>query len=157
MRHDDIHLVRRTSMQPETLTIQCELREIERACAFAARFCETRAVGHGQARSLVLILEELVTNTVKHGKCAPGSAISVTLERTPAGIEIGYRDHGVPFDPNKDVPAPNFARTLTRRPPGGLGWHLIKFYCSRLDYRRDHDTNLLALSVPISRDGVAPR
>lgn len=144
-------------MQPETLTIQCELREIERACSFAARFCNTWGVGHGHAHTFVLILEELITNTVKHGHSAAGSPITVTLERTPAGIEIGYRDHGVPFDPNNDVPAPNFSLTLTRRPTGGLGWHLIKFYCSRLDYRRDGHTNLLALSVPIDRDGASPR
>jgi len=145
------------SMQPETLTIQGELREIERACSFAARFCHARGISPVHARTLVLILEELITNTVKHGKLAAGSPITVTLQRSPAGIEIGYRDHGVPFDPNHDVPAPDFSLTLSRRPTGGLGWHLIKFYCSRLDYRRDGPTNLLALCVPLDRDGAAPR
>lgn len=144
-------------MQPETLTIQCELRELERACTFAARFCDARGIGRGHARTLVLILEELITNTVKHGHCAAGSPITVTLERTPAGLEIGYQDHGVPFDPGKDVPAPNFSGTLTRRPTGGLGWHLIKFYCTRLDYRRDGNSNLLVLSVPIDPEGASPR
>lgn len=144
-------------MQPETLTIQGELREIERACSFAARFCHTRGIDPVHARTLVLILEELITNTVKHGKLAAGSPITVTLQRSPAGTEIRYQDHGVPFDPNTDVPAPDLSLTITRRPAGGLGWHLIKFYCSRLDYRREGSTNLLALCVPMDRDGAPVR
>lgn len=144
-------------MQPETLTIQGELREIEHAHSFATRFCESRGIGPVHSYTLVLILEELITNTVKHGNTAAGSPISVTLQRSPAGIEIGYRDHGVPFDPNHDVPEPDFSLTLSRRPTGGLGWHLIKFYCSRLDYRRDGPTNLLALCVPMDHDGAAVR
>lgn len=144
-------------MQPETLTIQGELREIERVCLFATRYCQTRGIGPIHAHTLVLILEELITNTVKHGKPAAGSPISVTLQRSPSGIEIRYRDHGVPFDPNHDVPAPDLSLTLSRRPTGGLGWHLIKCYCSRVDYRRDGSTNLLALCLPVGDDGVAPR
>lgn len=144
-------------MQPETLTFQCKLREIERVRSFAARFCDTCGAGHDHARTLVLILEELITNTVKHGNCAPDSPITVTLERTPSGFEIGYRDHGMPFDPNEDVPELDLSATLSRRLAGGLGWHLIKCYCSRLDYRRDGDTNRLALFVPIERDGASPR
>lgn len=142
-------------MQPETLTIQGELRETERAYSFAARYCQTRGISPVHARTLGLILEELITNTIKHGKPAAGSPITVTLQRSAAGIEIGYRDHGVPFDPNHDVPAPDFSLTLSRRLTGGLGWHLIKFYCSRLDYRRDGSTNLLALCVPVDNDDAA--
>lgn len=135
-------------MHSETVTLRGELHEIERASQFVGKFCRSRGIETSQERVLILIMEELITNTVKHGSPPAGSPISVTLERSPRGIEVHYRDHGLPFNPNTDLPVTDLEVTLTRRPAGGLGWPLIKFYCSRLDYRRDGATNLLWLTMP---------
>lgn len=137
------------TIQSETLTLRGELHEIERASQFVVQFCHSRGVEGSHESILILIMEELITNTVKHGSPPAGSPISVTLARSTRGIELYYRDHGRPFNPNTDVPEADLEVTLTRRPAGGLGWPLIKFYCSRLDYRRDGATNLLALTMLI--------
>ena len=141
-------------MNPETLILQGELREIERASQFASQFCRERAIHRDHERILDLILEELITNTVKHGSPPAGSPISVSLDRVPGGIEILYKDQGTPFDPNHDVPEPDLNITLTRRSAGGLGWPLIKFYCRRLDYRREGATNVLDLIVRLDDPGT---
>lgn len=139
-------------MQPQTLTLQGRLHEIERASRFAGGFCRAHGLGRAQCDVLILILEELITNTVKHGLPPEQAPISIALERAPDGIRVRYRDHGKPFDPNRDLPEPNLEDTLTERRTGGLGWPLIKHYCSRLDYRREPDANLLELTIALDVD-----
>ena len=136
-------------MKRETLTLQGRLAEIGRASHFVADFCQSEALDSSQERVLVLILEELITNTVKHGSPPVDAPIHVTLARKEGEIHIGYRDNGTPFDPNHDAPAPDLSDTLSRRRTGGLGWPLIRHYCSAIDYVREDTCNCLELRVPV--------
>ncbi len=137
-------------MKPETLSLQGRLHEIERASRFAIGFCQAQGLESPEQRILLLILEELITNTVKHGAAPPEAPIQVSLGTVPGGIELTYRDRGKPFDPRYDVEEPDLNGTLTGRSVGGLGWPLIKFYCVTLDYRREEDCNLLRLVLRLS-------
>lgn len=144
------------SMQPVTLTLQGRLAEIGRASHFVADFCGSESLDSSEERILLLILEELITNTVRHGSPPVDAPIRVTLSRVESEIRIDYRDHGVPFDPNSDVPPPDLADTLTGRSAGGLGWPLIRHYCSAIGYARVGECNRLQLTVPVGAGRVAP-
>lgn len=139
-----------------SLTLQGRLPEIGRASQFVADFCRSEGLDGAQERVLTLILEELITNTVKHGSPPVDAPIHLDMARTTDDVVIGYRDFGIPFDPNTDAPAPNLADSITGRPPGGLGWPLIKHYCSSLEYSREGDCNCLCLIVPVGAGKVAP-
>ena len=143
-------------MKPETLTLQGRLAEIGRASHFAADFCRSEDLDASQERVLVLILEELITNTVKHGSPPVDAPIVITLARTENDIQIGYRDSGTAFNPHRDAPAPDLSDTLSRRRAGGLGWPLIRHYCSDIGYSRDGECNCLELTVPVGAGRVAP-
>ena len=134
-------------MQSETLRLQGALHEIDRASRHAAAFCRAHGIAADDERILVLILEELITNTVKHGGAPPGSVIELALAHAADGVHVLYRDRGRAFDPTRDLPEPDFSATLPMRAPGGLGWPLIRYYCSSIDYSRDDDCNQLALVV----------
>ena len=54
-------------MKPMSLTLQGRLPEIGRASHFVADFCQSEGLEGSDERILTLILEELITNTVKHG------------------------------------------------------------------------------------------
>ena len=123
------------------------LHEIERASQFAGRFCRAHGIDAEDERILVLILEELITNTVKHGEAPPDAPIELSLTRVADGVHLLYRDHGRAFDPTRDLPEPDLNVTLGLRPTGGLGWPLIRYYCSAIDYARETDCNRLALAV----------
>jgi len=143
-------------MKPETLTLQGRLSEIGRASHFVADFCGSKDLDSSQERVLVLILEELITNTVKHGSPPVDAPIHITLVRQGGDIHIDYRDQGIPFDPNSDAPTPDLADTLSRRRAGGLGWPLIRHYSSSIGYRREGEWNCLQLTVPVGAGRVAP-
>ena len=68
-------------MQLETLRLQGALHEIERASRHVARFCRTHGIEAEDERILELILEELITNTVKHGSPPVDAPIEVSLVR----------------------------------------------------------------------------
>jgi len=134
-------------MQPDTLRLKGALHEIERASRFVGGFCRAHGIEAEEERILVLILEELITNTVKHGEAPPDAPIDISLAREDDGIHLVYRDRGRPFDPTRDLPEPDFSATLGLRPTGGLGWPLIRYYCAAIAYSREADGNLLALTV----------
>lgn len=134
-------------MQPETLRLQGALHEIERASGHVAAFCRAHGIEADDARILELILEELITNTVKHGQAPAGAAIEVRLAHDADGVHLLYRDRGRPFDPTRELPEPDLNASLGLRPTGGLGWPLIRYYCSSITYARDADCNQLALTV----------
>ena len=135
----------------ERLVTPATMAAVDRAEAYASAFCQQRGVAARLQRVLLLILEELVTNTVTHGHPPAGSTIDVTLRRDESHIFLFYRDRGVRFDPLHDREQPDFTQTMRSRPLGGVGWPLIFHYCSDVRYSRRGDVNELELLVPLEK------
>ncbi len=86
-----------------------------------------------QAFAVNLCLEELVTNTVKHGvNGAHGHRIRVRIERSDRCLEILYSDEAPPFNPFEQAPEPDTALDIDQRPVGGLGVHLVRQLMDRV-------------------------
>jgi len=129
------------------LVLQSDLAELARVREFAEAELEqhdapsrTRFVTH-------LVLEELVSNIVRHGYGpAEEGGIGVELRHAAGDWEVRVEDHARAFDPH-DAPAAELAPSLQDRRPGGLGLHLVKQMARDLRYERDGERNVVAVVI----------
>jgi serine/threonine-protein kinase RsbW len=99
---------------------------------------------------LVLILEELFTNTVVHGYPAGTEGpIWVTLAGGPSVIEVTYEDAGPPFDPFAEQGVPRADPHPSGQLSGGLGLALVRGLSTAARYARVGERNRITLGVPI--------
>ena len=98
-----------------------------------------------QMFQIVLVLEELVANAIKHGGC---DRVEVELDKEWEELVITLRDNGRPFDPTT-VPSVDINMPLEKRCKGGLGVHLVNHYTDCFTYRREGDINIVVLKKTI--------
>ena len=98
-----------------------------------------------------LILEELILNTLTHGRTSGLSDIEVTLESGVNSVAISVVDDGAAFDPLTDNPAPDTSLALQDRSIGGLGLHLVRTMAEDLEYKHVDGKNHLTL---VARSGA---
>lgn len=92
-----------------------------------------------------LILEELILNTLTHGRTSGLSDIEVTLESGENSVTITLVDDGAAFDPLTDEPSPDTDLPLQERSIGGLGLHLVRTMAEDLAYKHADGKNHLTL------------
>ena len=91
------------------LNLAGDLKQLEHLAVSIRRFCEEHALGEDVDFRLNLVLEELFTNSVRHGGCkGMALAASVQLRREDRDVLVEYADRGQPFDP-EDAPPPDLA------------------------------------------------
>ena len=124
-----------------------EVAELNRLEAFAEAFSHDCGLAGDERARLLIILEELFTNTVKYGYpegAAAAGRIEVGLAVTRGRLEIHFSDNGRPFDPLSHTPSgPD--RPPAERPLGGLGLQLLRSLVDEARYRRERGRNCLAL------------
>ncbi len=131
------------------LTLDSDLAELECLQEWVDAFCARAALSEQIHYHLSLVLEELVVNTVKHGRCHPrDNAIQIKLRVRNDRVQIAFSDTGIPFNP-LDAPPPNLSEDVGRRPIGGLGIHLVRSLMPETRYERRDDRNYLSLAKPI--------
>ena len=105
--------------------------------ALAEAFGTAAGADHGTTLRVVLLLEELFTNTVTHGYADAGEGLVwVTLALGTGVIEITYEDAGPAFDPLTGAPAIRARPRRTRgaRPGPGPGPQHVGAY-ARIGHR----------------------
>ena len=114
--------------------------------ALAEAFGESVSAEPEATIRVVLVLEELFTNTVAHGYPAGSEgSVWVSLDLAGNAIEITYEDAGPPFDPIGGAPAvprPDEEQTLA-----GVGLALVRGLSASARYARDGDRNRVILTV----------
>lgn len=115
---------------------------------FAFTFCERNGFPRQTAMRVRLILEELLTNSIRHGyRAERETGIRIELDVCDGCPSIVYEDSAPPYDPLTRVPAPGHD-TLVDAPPGdGLGVVLIGKVALRASYSYEHGHNRLSLVV----------
>jgi len=98
-----------------------------------------------------LVLEELMTNSITHGRAPPSAPIEVSIEVAGDDTVLSYSDAGFPFDPRCDLPPESRFDDLENRPIGKLGWPLILHYFSLEEYTFAKGRNRLVLKLDLSR------
>ncbi|MCK9588213.1 MAG: ATP-binding protein [Terrimicrobiaceae bacterium] len=127
------------------LTLKTDFAEIPPASDAVERFL----AGQGASQEILylarLVIEELVTNTIKYGYD----------DHAPHEIRIGARivnrtlvlevsDDGHPFNP-LDIPEPDTHLPAHERPIGGLGLHLVRRMTDSLRYERRDGRNIVTV------------
>ena len=113
------------------------------ALAAAEDFAHDAGLDARGGARLAVVVEELVSNAVRHG--ADGGSIAIDLELSAGDDEIGLSliDDGVAFDPTTDraFSGPD-AET-----GGGVGLALVRAWANSLVYRREDGRNVIELRL----------
>jgi serine/threonine-protein kinase RsbW len=116
--------------------------------AFLEAFCADSGMPRSDCLRLNLVLEELFTNTVKHGHREDCDApVWVALSRTGDGVQILYEDKAPPFNPYAYLPEHPPDTTLQMRKVGGLGVLLTKELAASRDYTYLFGRNRIRLTL----------
>ena len=103
--------------------------------AFVEAFCAETSLGEDHCLRLNLVLEELFTNTVRHGHRGDCDApVWMTLDTRAGAVEVTYEDTAPAFNPYARLPAGSPDTTAEMRKIGGLGVLLTRELASTRDY-----------------------
>jgi anti-sigma regulatory factor (Ser/Thr protein kinase) len=129
-------------MIPARLARMRELR------AFLEDFCASSGVPGDSCLRLNLVLEELFTNTVRHGHGGDCDApVWVSLERQSGLVRVTYEDNAPPFNPYARLPTRPPDTTGEMRKLGGLGVLLTKEMAKSRDYAYLFGRNRIRLAL----------
>jgi serine/threonine-protein kinase RsbW len=132
------------------IRLRGETSEAPRLHSFADDFArQTRLSASDRGRVLV-ILDELFSNIVRHGYDAnrPTCTVEIVLALEDRKLRIELTDDGRPFDPLSAAP-PNLDLPPAQRRVGGLGIHIVRNLVGEAHYTRKGGYNCLTLSREI--------
>jgi anti-sigma regulatory factor (Ser/Thr protein kinase) len=133
-------------------TFPARLSILPETAAFVEDCCARHGVAHDDALRLVLIVEELVTNTIIHGHRAECDApITLAVRVGPRGVGLRYEDTAPPFDLTaaiSEMVNELDAEVDLPAPPGNIGLRLLAHLASEIRYARDGTRNLVELTLP---------
>lgn len=126
---------------------QHNLRELRR---FLENFCADTGVPRDDQLRVNVVLEELFTNTVRHGhKGGSDAPVWVTLSASPAALHITYEDSAPPFNPYGRLPDVTPDDSLKLRRLGGLGVLLTRRLARSRDYAYLFGRNRIRLTLAL--------
>lgn len=92
---------------------------------------------------LQLIVEELFTNTVRHGFQGDGDTlVTCRLSAGPEGILLRYADAAPAYDPTGTT-----TQAASDNAVGGLGIALIRGFSRHFDYERQNGLNICTVRI----------
>ena len=134
----------------KTCKIDCNSGGVRDLQNFVEKFGRDQGLEDSAILRLNLVLEELFTNTMRHGHDrAEGQHVEISLAIEGHELQVHYCDDGKPFNPLSDAPKPDLTKTADDRPIGGLGVHLVRTLASASTYKRIGDRNELTITMPL--------
>ncbi|MEO8101217.1 MAG: ATP-binding protein [Betaproteobacteria bacterium] len=135
----------------DELSINASGAEVRRASEWLESACQQREVPQAMAERLVLSLNEVLANVIRHGGAnALSSPVGLKLEVVAdaksgkAGVTVS--DAGIAFNPLSVAEKP-LPKTLDEAAPGGLGLVMIRRFSDWLDYRHEEGRNHLTFGT----------
>jgi len=115
---------------------------------FVEAFCTENHIARDPCLRLNLVVEELFTNTVKHGHAGDCDApVWLQLQAEDGGVRLVFEDSAPPFNPYARLPLESPDSTLEMRKLGGLGVLLTRELASTRDYAYLYGRNSLRLRL----------
>ena len=135
------------AINPAVAMFPARLGELRRISTFLNDFCTRQAVGRDECLKLNLVVEELFTNTVRHGHRGDSdAAVWLSVAAAPAAVKVTYEDEAPAFNPYALFgSAPD--TTLSLRRIGGLGVLLTRELASTRDYAYLFGRNRIKLTL----------
>lgn len=116
--------------------------------------CATAGIDHEGCLKILLIVEELFTNTVLHGyRGESESPVWVALSLGESGLTLHYEDAAPSHNPFGDFRPTETAVLVAQQPVGGLGLKLIRSLAKDASYSREGQRNVtrIIFSAPARR------
>jgi anti-sigma regulatory factor (Ser/Thr protein kinase) len=134
-----------------TAMFLARLEKLRALRQFLEAFCSEAGVGEDHRLRLNLVLEELFTNTVRHGHGGDSdSPVWVTLSATAESLKVSYEDNAPPFNPYGKPPAASPDTTLEMRKIGGLGVLLTRKLAASREYAYLYGRNRIRLAFALT-------
>ncbi|MBL8520281.1 MAG: ATP-binding protein [Betaproteobacteria bacterium] len=125
------------------------LAEAERVKAFVDKACSAWGVTRASGYKLHLIVEELFTNTVKHGHRGDCNApVWISMRCHDDHFDLTFTDHAPPFNPVAHASSLNAESGASKHQVGGLGVLLICELARTAQYAYVFGRNSIRLTVP---------
>ena len=117
------------------------------------RFCQTAQLARNDLLRLTLIVEELFTNTIRHGHRQDcDDPVTIELELVSGRVALAYQDCAPPFDPVAASLLTEVETILEHRPVGGLGILLALAMSHEANYSLVDGRNRVELTLARSDD-----
>ena len=114
---------------------------------FVEDACTTAGIGREDCLKLLLIVEELFTNTVTHGyREESESPVWIAFDPCDTGFSLRYEDAAPPHNPFGEFRPMDTAVLIAQQPVGGLGLKLIRSLATDAAYRREGERNCIRLT-----------
>lgn len=135
------------------MTIGADLGEVAKVNAVFGGFAEAHALPVAFRRSINVVLDELLTNTVSYGLAGrEGGNVVINVELQPDRLIVTLTDNGKAFNPLGKA-APDVTLSIEARPIGGLGILFVRQMLDDLTYHRRNDHNVLVLTKLLAEGG----
>jgi serine/threonine-protein kinase RsbW len=130
-----------------TLQVRNVVEAIRPANEAAEEWLERKGIPSETRFLVTLVLEELVTNCIKHGyDDSDEHSIDVVLSVAHHVLTMLFIDDGHAFDAS-EAAAPDLSLEIEHRPIGGLGIHLVRELTDSMSYERRDGKNRLTLTI----------
>ena len=116
------------------------------ALAVAEDFAQEAGLDARGGARLAVVIEELVSNAIRHGAADGTIAIDLSLTAGDGEIAVVLIDDGVAFDATAQR---NFAGPDADT-GGGVGLALVKAWANGFAYRRDNGRNVIELRLQLA-------
>jgi anti-sigma regulatory factor (Ser/Thr protein kinase) len=127
-----------------TLTVQSELRELDKVRAFLKSHLTEMDLNEEDTYKVELSLVEMCSNIMRYAYPGARGEIVVRVWHEKGKFYLEVRDRGVPFDPSQ-VKRPTLDEMINREQMGGLGIFLARKLMDGFLYRREDDQNVLVM------------
>jgi serine/threonine-protein kinase RsbW len=112
-------------VQMVTMRWQADVAQLGAIRDFVAKAGRSLGAGERVILDLQLAVDEICSNSVRHGYGGCEGQLEVTVERAGRSIKVVVRDWGRAFDPEL-IPDPKLDIPLEERSLGGLGLFLVR-------------------------------
>jgi anti-sigma regulatory factor (Ser/Thr protein kinase) len=114
---------------------------------FVEGACTTAGIGREDCLKILLIVEELFTNTVTHGyRKESESPVWLAFEPVADGFTLRYEDAAPPHNPFGEFRPMDTTALIARQPVGGLGLKLIRSLARDAGYSREGERNCIRMT-----------
>ncbi len=133
-----------------TLIISSDVNQLPFVNAFIKEYMPQELMG--KLQQIELVTEELLVNIFRYAYYTQKGQIEISCQVTKHDNEsffcISIRDWGHHFDPFQ-TPTPNLDLSISERPIGGLGIHLVRTLVNEYKYKRVDGSNVVELFFAI--------
>lgn len=129
------------------ITLDCKIENIYAVNDFLFKQINTLKINKKSSYKLELVVEEILTNIIKHSNSETFSVSSNFIEDSKK-MFIQFKDNGIPFNPlEKDYS--DFSTDIDKKKIGGLGIFFIKNNVDDLDYQYQNNANILSVNISL--------